>query len=87
MPRIRPLTEEARVKESFNYVFDKKRAENKYKDWAAVAKALGVVPETLYSWKRKPSGIPQHRLREIYRLLKYTPDDIYQSFGFQKTAK
>ena len=85
MPRINPLTETARDREAFNHVLDIKRAQAGYKNWSALADALGVPRDTLYSWKRDPGQIPRRKLREIYRLLKFTPEEIYESFGFKSS--
>lgn len=82
MPRTKPLTEAARDREAFNHVLDIKRAQAGYKNWSDLADALDVPRDTLYSWKRDPGQIPRRKLRNIYRLLKYTPEDIFDSFGF-----
>lgn len=84
MPRLRPSTESTRDREAFNYILDCKRAQAGYKNWSALADALGLPRDTLYSWKRDPGQIPRRKLRELYRFLKYSPDDIYASFGFNK---
>ena len=82
MPRVTPLTETARDREAFNYVLDCKRAQAGYKNWSALADALGIDRNTIYGWRNDPGGIPRRKLKELYRLLKYTPEDIYNSFGF-----
>ena len=79
MPRVKPLTEDARCKEAFNYVLDKKRAEGRYKDWTSVADALGIKKETLYTWRRDPGCIPNRKLRQLYKKRRYTPDEIAES--------
>ena len=81
MPRVKPLTEEARCKEAFNFVLDRKRAELRYKDWASVADALGIKKETLYTWRRDPGCIPARKLRLLYKKLRYTPEEIAESMG------
>ena len=84
MPRVKPLTEEAKIKETFNYVLDRKRAECRYKDWSSLAGALGVKRETLYTWKRDPGCIPSRKLRMIYKKLRYTPEEIAESLGIER---
>ena len=86
MPRVTPLTEEARYKESFNYVLDRKRAEGRYKDWACLAEALGIPRDTLYTWRRDPGGIPSRKLRQIYKKLRYTPEEIAESMGLERRS-
>lgn len=81
MPRVKPLTEDARCKEAFNFVLDRKRAELRYKDWASVADALGIKKETLYTWRRDPGCIPARKLRLLYKKLRYTPEEIAESMG------
>ena len=84
MPRVRPLTEEARCKEAFNYVLDRKRAEFRYKDWTGVAEALGIPRDTLYTWRRDPGCIPTRKLRLIYKKLRYTSEEIAESLGIER---
>lgn len=84
MPRVKPLTESARDREAFNHVLDVKRAQAGYPNWVALAEAMNIPRETLYSWRHNPGCIPRRKLRELYRLLKYTPEDIYESFGFNQ---
>ena len=86
MPRVKPLTEDARCKEAFNFVLDRKRAELRYKDWASVADALGIKKETLYTWRRDPGCIPARKLRLLYKKLRYTPEEIAESMGIGGTA-
>lgn len=86
MPRVKPLTEEARYKESFNYVLDRKRAECRYKDWACLAESLGIPRETMYTWRRDPGCIPSRKLRQIYKKLRYTPEEIAESMGLERRS-
>ena len=82
MPRVRPLTDAAKDREAFNRVLDIKRATAGIPNWTALADAVGVDRNTLYTWRHDPGCIPRRKLRELYRYLKYTPEDIYASFGF-----
>ena len=82
MPKVRPLTETARDREAFNHVMDVKRAQAGYENWAVLADALGEDRNTIYNWRHNPGCIPRRKLRELYRLLKYTPEDMFNSFGF-----
>ena len=82
MPRVRPLTEEARAKEAFNHVLDVKRAESDIPNWTVVADRLGIKRNTFYTWRNNPGGIKRRDLIKLYKLLKYTPEDIFASLGF-----
>lgn len=81
MPKVKPLTEDAKYKDAFNFVLDRKRAESRYKNWTSLADALGIKKETLYTWMRNPGGIPSRKLRMLYQKLRYTPEEIAESFG------
>ena len=83
MPRVRPLTEVAKDKEAFNRVLDIKRAEARIPNWAALAEAIGEDKNVVYAWRADPGSIPRRKLRKLYRYLKYTPDDMFESFGFK----
>ena len=82
MPKVRPLTEEARDREAFNHVMDVKRAEAGIPNWSALADTLDVDRNTLYSWRHNPGCVPRRKLRKLYRVLNYTPEDIFRSYGF-----
>ena len=82
MPKVRPLTATARDREAFNYILDVKRAQAGIPNWTALADALGEDRNTLYAWRHDPGCIPRRKLRELYRLLKYTPEDMFRSFDF-----
>ena len=87
MPKVRPLTDTARDKEAFNRVLDIKRASAGIPNWAALADGLGIDRNVLYSWRHDPGSIPRRKLRKLYQYLKYTPEDMYASFGFgQQTS-
>ena len=83
MPKVRPLTQEARNKEAFRRMLDVKRAENGYRTWTALADAIGMEPGTLRSWKDNPSCISWEKLVRIFHFLKYTQEEVYTSLGFK----
>ena len=82
MPKVRTLTDEARARESFKHVLGIKMAENDMQHYSDLADKVHTDRGNVYNWNHNPDSIPVAKLREIFKALHYTAEDVYEACGF-----